>query len=76
MRRKLPDEAGELVPGLLASMLIASIHIAYEFVAMDFLLHAFFAVSAGMLVGLSARARGSATATSRAIRPGLLVPAT
>ena len=70
MRRQFPDDAGELVPGLLATMIIASIHIAYEFVVMDFVLHAFFAIAAGILVGLKSRAIVEAYSLQpRTIRP-------
>ena len=55
LRRAFPDETGELVPGALATMIVVAAHIAFEWVAMDFLLHSFLAIGAGLLVGLKAR---------------------
>jgi hypothetical protein len=70
-RRHLPDERGELVPGLLATMVLVAVHINFEFVFMDFILHYLFAITAGMLVAVAAQAK----AQSR--RPALgAVPAT
>ena len=60
LRRHLPDERGELVPGLLATMIMVAIHINYEFVFMDFTLHYLFAVSAGMLLAIAAKAKAPA----------------
>jgi hypothetical protein len=65
-RRHLPDESGELVPGLLATMVLAAVHIAYEFVFMDFILHYLFAIAAGMLVAIAARAKKTARAPASA----------
>jgi O-antigen ligase len=56
-RRRWAEESNELVPGLLATMTVLSVHIAFEFVAMDSLLHSLFAISTGILVGLYARSR-------------------
>lgn len=53
------DESNELVPGLLATMIVVAVHISFEFVAMDFLLHSMFAIAAGLLVGLHARKRAA-----------------
>jgi len=65
LRRHLPDKTCELVPGLTATMIVVSIHIAYEFVFMDFILHYLFAISAGMLVAITARAKSSAMIANR-----------
>ncbi|MEO8456053.1 MAG: hypothetical protein ABI454_12930, partial [Sphingomicrobium sp.] len=64
-RRHIPDERGELVPGLLATMVLVAIHINFEFVFMHFVLHYLFAITAGMLVAVYAGA------TSRAKAPRL-----
>jgi hypothetical protein len=61
-RRHFPDESGELVPGLLATMILVAIHINFEFVFMDFTLHYLFAIAAGMLVAVAARAKKPAKA--------------
>ena len=57
LKRRSEDESNELVPGLLATMLVASVHVSYEWVFMHFVLHYMFAVGAGMLVGIRARHR-------------------
>jgi hypothetical protein len=57
LRRHLPGEIGELVPGLLATMVLVAIHINFEFVFMDFMLHYLFAISGGLLVAIYAQAR-------------------
>jgi O-antigen ligase len=57
LRRHFPDESGELVPGLLASSIILSIHVSYEFAFMDPNIHYLFAISAGLLVAIWARAK-------------------
>lgn len=57
LRRRSEDESNELVPGLLAMFIIASIHISFEWVFMHFVLHYMFAVGAGLLVGVVARSR-------------------
>jgi O-antigen ligase len=59
LRRHLPDETGELVPGLLATMIVVAVHISYEFVFMNSTLHYLFAISAGMLVAIAARAKAA-----------------
>lgn len=59
MRHHLPGDDGELIPGLLASMIILPIHIAYEFAFMDPNIEYLFVISAGMLVTLHARARNA-----------------
>lgn len=56
LRRHLPGELGELAPGLLTTMIVASVHISYEFVFMSSTLQYLFAISGGMLVALAARA--------------------
>lgn len=57
LRRHLPDDRGELVPGLLATMILVAIHINFEFVFMDFILHYLFAIAAGMLIAVAAGAK-------------------
>jgi len=77
LRRPIQDESGELVPGLLAAMIIVSIHISYEFAFMDFMLHYLFAMCAGMLVAIAARTKEAARAPARAaLSPRALAPAT
>ena len=65
LRTRLPDQTDELAPGFLAMMIVAAIHISYEFVFMDFILQYLFAVGAGMLVALAVRARAGAPAKAR-----------
>ena len=62
LRRPIPGEISELLPGLLATMILVAIHINFEFVFMDFVLHYLFAISAGMLVAANALAKKSARA--------------
>lgn len=57
LRQRSQDESNELVPGLLATMIVVSVHISYEWVFMHFLPHYMFAIAAGMLVGVSASTR-------------------
>ena len=60
----------ELVPGLLATMILVAIHINFEFIFMDFILHYLFAITAGMLVAILAGARNRAkTSASAHLRP-------
>ncbi len=54
------DDSSELVPGLLAAMLIIAIHISYEWVFMHFILHYMLGISAGLLVAQAARLKTSA----------------
>jgi O-antigen ligase len=76
MRRHVPGEYGELVPGLLATMIVAVAHISYEFVFMDFVLHYLFAISAGLLVAIAARSRSAAkVGAARAVPGGALAQA-
>ena len=74
-RRHLPDERGELVPGLLATIAMVAIHINYEFVFMDFVLHYLFAMTAGLLVAVYAQARSPAKARSAAMLRAATAPA-
>ena len=67
LRRHLPDETGELVPGLLATMILVAIHINFEFVFMDFILHDLFAISAGLLIAIASRATDKAKLPVRAV---------
>jgi hypothetical protein len=57
LKRKSEDESNELVPGLLATMIVVSVHVSYEWVFMHFVLHYMFAVGAGLLAGVAASAR-------------------
>jgi hypothetical protein len=43
-------------------MIIVSVHISYEWVFMDFILHYMFAIASGVLVGLSVGVSKSAKA--------------
>lgn len=63
-RRGIPGDSGELVPGLLATLIVVSVHISYEWVFMNFVPHYLFAISAGMLVALAARAKSAAKLTA------------
>jgi hypothetical protein len=65
LRSRLPDQTDELAPGLLATMIVVTAHISYEFVFMDFILQYLFAIAAGMLVALAVRARAVAPARAR-----------
>ena len=49
-----------------ATMAMVAVHINFEFVFMDFVLHYLFAISAGMLVAVNALAKKSARAPVRA----------
>lgn len=60
LRRNIPGDAGELVPGLLTTLIVASVHISYEWVFMNFIPHYLLAISAGMLVALAARSKAAA----------------
>ena len=76
LRRHVAGEHGELVPGLLATMIVAVAHISYEFVFMDFVLHYLFAISAGLLVAIAARSRSTArSGMAHAIPSGALAQA-
>jgi hypothetical protein len=59
LRQRSEDESYELMPGLLATMIVISVHISYEWVFMHFVLHYMFAIAAGMIVGVGALARKS-----------------
>jgi O-antigen ligase len=73
LRRHLPDINGELVPGLLVTFIVAAGHIAYEYVFMEAVTHYLFAICAGMLVAIAARANAAARRTTPAIpRPAAL----
>jgi O-antigen ligase len=54
LRKRTDDESNELVPGLLATMIVVAVHISYEWVFMHFVLHYLFAIAGGMLVGVRA----------------------
>ena len=73
LRKHIPGDAGELVPGLVATMIIAAIHISFEYVFMNFIPHYLFAISAGTLVALAARANVAVKGTP-ALKPSLAVP--
>jgi O-antigen ligase len=69
LRRHVAGEYGELVPGLLATMIVVLAHISYEFVFMDFVLHYLFAISTGLLVAIAARSRSAARSSAVRSRP-------
>jgi hypothetical protein len=75
LRRHLPDEGGELVPGLLATMILVAVHINFEFVFMDFILHYLFGIAGGMLVAVAATAKSPAKAGVAAARQPAPMPA-
>lgn len=62
VRRQLPDEAIELVPGLLVAVLAASIHMYFEWIFMTSLSHYLFAMAGGLMVAIAARTRAGAAA--------------
>ena len=71
------DDSNELVPGLLGTMIVVVVHISFEFVVMDFILHSLFAIAAGLLVGLHARKRAATRApAAKPLRPLELASAT
>jgi uncharacterized protein YraI len=45
---------------LLGAIIIVSLHVAYEFAFMEFMLHYLFAISIAILVAVSARAKSPA----------------
>lgn len=55
LRRRSDEDCAELIPGLLAAMIAACFHLAFEWVFMHFVLHYLFAIAAGMMVGIGAR---------------------
>jgi O-antigen ligase len=63
------DESSELIPGLLATMIIVCIHISYEWVFMHFVLHYLFAISTGLMVAFAARTRGSLSEAKPPAKP-------
>ena len=66
----------ELVPGLLAAMVITAVHISVEFVAMDSLIHSLFAIAAGLLVGLRVQSKAAArSGVPRPVPPSILATA-
>jgi O-antigen ligase len=75
LRRHVPDESGELVPGLLATTIMVAVHINFEFVFMDFVVHYLFAVTAGLLVAISVRAKNPAMVRTSPLVQPLRAPA-
>jgi hypothetical protein len=65
LRRSLPDDISELVPGLLATTIIVAIQISYEFTFMEFMLHDLCAINAGILVAIWARKRSLTSKSAR-----------
>jgi len=68
LRRHIPGEIGELAPGLLATMVLVAIHINFEFVFMDFVLHYLFAVTGGLLVAVAAQTKSPIRSPAAALR--------
>ena len=60
LRRHLPGENGELVPGLLATLIIVAAHNNFEFVFQESETHYLFAIVSGMLVAIYAKSNVSA----------------
>lgn len=60
VRRKLPDDSIELVPGLLVAVLAVSVHMYFEWIFMTFLPHYLFAIAGGLMVAIAARTRAAA----------------
>lgn len=71
------DESSEMIPGLFAAIIIAAVHISFEFVFMHFVLHYMLAIASGMLVAIAVRSKAAARARRlTAIQaPGLPVAA-
>lgn len=57
LRRPIKNEISELIPGLAAMLVIAAVHISFEWVFMQFILQYLFAMSAGVLVAVAARSK-------------------
>jgi O-antigen ligase len=75
LRTRAHDDSAELVPGLLATMIVVAVHISYEWVFMHFILHYLFAIAAGMLVGVRMLAKtGRASVQAPDARPTPLAP--
>lgn len=73
LRSDLPDGGSQLAPGLLAAVIIVAIQISYEFAFMEFTIHDLFAVNAGVLVAILARAKSLAKTSSKpSVRPEIL----
>jgi hypothetical protein len=62
LRAKSNDDVNELVPGLLATMIVAAVHMSYEWVFMHFVLHYLFAIAAGLMIAVAVRTRKGAQA--------------
>jgi hypothetical protein len=75
LRQKLPNEIMGLAPGLTAAMIVASVHISFEFVFMDFTLHYLFAMAGGMLVAITSRVRSRASESMVPVKSSALLHA-
>lgn len=66
--RRLPGgERSELMVGVLAALIISSIHSAFEWITMDFRMHYMLAIDLGLMVGiLAAQSRAARNIRSRA----------
>ena len=73
VRRQLPDEMIELVPGLLVGVLAVSVHMYFEWIFMTFLPHYLFAIAGGLMVAIAARTRAGAAVKDSSSR-NLLKP--
>lgn len=54
MRRLVPSERSELFIGLLATLIVVSAHLAFEYLLMTFIIHYLLAMNMGALVGIAA----------------------
>lgn len=55
LRARSGDEVNQILPGLLGTMIIAAVHMSYEWVFMTALLHYLFAITAGLMVAVYVR---------------------
>lgn len=74
LRRRSKDESNELAPGLLAALIIISVHISFEWVFMFFVIHYLFAAIAGLTVAVAARTASESKRRSTRALPATLLP--
>lgn len=69
LKRTTGDDAVELVPGLLTTAVIVAVHISFEWVFMNFVLHYLLGISVGLLVGIYGRTSGARSARGQVSAP-------
>lgn len=69
------EENSELIPGLVAALILVAVHISFEWVFMTFVPQYLLAISAGTLVALVARSKVAVTRRSSPMRATIGVPA-